>query len=378
MRILFLIIIISGSTLLGISQIPKEVQDFDKSTLSNNAKSIIDTFENHRYNYNLDEEKRIESFNNFHTFLTKEAILSDVKVFLSYPDKYYSRLAHYRLLDFGYTKIDLFKLLVDDTEEVRIFYDCVIPPPNEPNWTKTGNYIHSFSKDYSEIEKDSILEVLFLTPNQFTRMKAHYLINLENNSKHINWAIELGKREAFYTVAIPLIKYKFEEEKELILKLLKTWLFEAKEHSTFWNYLSFHFDDVFKKIQYDNDVMNLFYEYHKVKPNRFYAKYIYKYIALQKDTTALRVLTELYYNEKESTSKKYRAHDYIGNLAIDVLNQQTQDTVYKDLYFEIWFDNNYYGQNSPISYIKKQKPDEFDQRIIQYFYEHKGTNKNVN
>lgn len=255
MKTLCTIILFGCLFVNGISQTPEKTVYFDKNELNEKARYIIDTLEYHQLNYPLKEAERSNLSYQLKHFIIREASFSDIKMLVNYPDPLYSKIAYDRSFSFGCTSIDLLQHLAHGTEKDTSYllynYSYKYTFSGQPSWTRIGSYVHTleglYGTRYNETSEniDSTLEFLCLYPNKLTRMKAHYLMHLENNPQHIAWATELRKREGFYIAAIPLMKYCFEEEKELILQILKTWLFEAKDSSIFRNYLSLHFDDVF-------------------------------------------------------------------------------------------------------------------------------------
>lgn len=323
-------------------------------------------------------ERKREVQNQFIKYLKSKAIEQDLLIFKTIPK--YKRKAIQGLFRFCYSKIDTIRVLLDDTKLIPPIWDeCMPPPLNEPRFTETGVFI--IQQTYSDIEKDSLLEMLFTIPNQHIRAQNYYLDSLENNPKHLDWAIQLAKVDSNYMVAVPLMKYRFEEEKTLILSLFKKWLYEAKEGSNHYHYLRKNILKLINLNNEDTELRNVIDTYFIENPNFYYKPQICEYLAIRKDSISLKLMLneynrwKEYYSKSNVKNKKPEELRYLSRNFLDILLKKHLHPFYQDLYYNIWFDtaiNNsregriIYEKINLVTYLQSIDEIKFKDKVIQY------------
>jgi hypothetical protein len=238
-----------------------------------------------------------------------------------------------------------YKRYINNTSKLEYdSYGCmVISAGDYPQITQVGAFMRD--RKYTEIERDSFYEILFDTLNKHERLQYLELAKIENNPKYLDLVADFARDKKSYMSIVPLIKFRFEAEEDLIFEVLEKHLFDSKYggYSFDSNHFLNSFHEIFKIRPNDEATLNLLIKYWKEKPNKAFLKEVIILIAARKNEKALEVLSELYEHLKYSHRKSVR-FDYSRIFSFDSfckLIYENRTPLYHDLYYQIILDQSF-------------------------------------
>jgi hypothetical protein len=248
----------------------------------------------------------------------------------------------------------------------------VISSRDYPQITQVGAFMRD--RKYTEIERDSFYEILFDTLNKHERLQYLELAEIENNPKYLDLVADFARDKKSYMSIIPLIKFRFEAEEDLIFEVLEKHLFDSKYggYSFDSNHFLNSFSEIFKIKPDDEATFNLLIKYWKEKKRTFFLKNVIMAIAERENEKALEVLYEIHDEFKQSKYNLIKSHSgaFLRFDAFCEFLSKNPKKLYYDFYYQIYLDRpleyHHRSYHHLINYLKKNDRERYNQTTIDY------------
>lgn len=172
---------------------------------------------------------------------------------------------------------------------------------------------------------------------------------------------------------VPLIKYRYEENKDLIFNLLEKWLWNKNVPSTNWIYLIDHFDEIFAPIP-EEKKLDLFQRYVSENPNCTYLYNVLVPIINSKNATASQLIDSIYTRLNEGSYVLCFADiGIIDEKYVYRKLSENIDSVYIDLYYKLWEEYDFMDKEIFL-FLREKTPIRFKNRIYYFLKKHQNLN----